>query len=412
MRLEQVYQTGLEGTRYLERYVNNVKSGSHGDWSDTNIRYSPHEGVENFPLPVFGLKPEMAIVLLANPDPRLMRQVVGKDVVKFFIHPDIATDEAYLDRLGIDSTDQIDDIYIVTPTSSTRTLLTQQPDFNFMIKTDLDKRHFRFIRRLKGSSVDHSVRISQELERVTALDTSITEYAFLPESLGIVAGDKNDGAGVLFREIIPRPFAKDSRTLVPYFSLYANDLKNPDDDPILIQLIQKNAVKGKEFEFFTNEVIGKIVRTWTYFASRYGLLLELHGQNTLLEIDENLKPQRIVHRDFQSIYLDKEVRDAQSMETPFTKHLAGQEQGTMKSTQYSIAYDHQVGDYLIDRLSKTFRAYYPQYTFDDVANRVKDMFREGFGNPLRVFPPETYTYGKQQGNDVNLIVQHNEPIYR
>ena len=256
------------------------------------------------------------------------------------------------------------------------------------------------------------MRISQELERITTLDPSITEYAFLPESLGVVAGDKNDGAGVLFREITPRPFAKDSRTLIPYFSLYANDLKNPDDDPILIQLIQKNAAKGKEFKFFTDEVIGKIVRTWTYFASRYGLLLELHGQNTLLEIDENLKPQRIVHRDFQSIYLDKEVRDAQRMETPFTKHLAGQEQGTTKPTQYSIAYDHQVGDYLFDRLSNTFRAYYPQYTFEDVASRVKDMFREGFGDPLRVFPPETYTYGKQQGNDVNLIVQHNEPIYR
>ncbi|MEK7106513.1 MAG: IucA/IucC family protein, partial [Patescibacteria group bacterium] len=394
-----------------ERYVNNVKEGSHSDWSDTDVRYSPHEGIEQFPVPVFGIKPDEATVLFANPDSRLTRDVLSKDVVKFFVHPDIASDLAYLEAVGITPESQLDEIYMVTPTSSTRTLLTQGREFEFMVKTDLDKRHYRFIRRLKGSSVDHSIRISQELERITSID-SFPEYAFLPESLGVVVGDKNEGAGVLFREVIPRPIVPENRVLIPYFSLYATDLKSPDDLPILIQLVQKNASQGKELEFFTNEVIGKIVRTWTHFATEYGLLLELHGQNTLLEVDEQLRPQRMIHRDFQSIYIDKEVRETKGLSLPVVKHVVGEEQGTTKPTQYSIAYDHQVGDFLFDRLSNTFRTYYSQYSYDDVAKRVREMFRSGFGNPRQVFPRETYTYGKQEGNEVNLIQKHTEAIYR
>ncbi len=183
MELKRVYQQGLEGTRYLERYVNNVKPGAHSEWSDTNIIYSPHEGIETFPAVVFGLKLEDVSILLASPDPRLVREVLGKDMVKFFSHPEMGSDKTYLQEVGIPEASRLEEeIYIVTPTASTRTLLTYDRDYNFMVKTDLDKRHYRFIRRLKGSSVLHSVQISQELERIT-LSENLQEQAFSSEKL-------------------------------------------------------------------------------------------------------------------------------------------------------------------------------------------------------------------------------------
>lgn len=297
MKLERLPIQELEATRHMERYVNNVKPGSHSDWSDTDIKYSPHEGIEEFPTPVYGLSPETATVIKANPDPELQKEILGKEVVKFVVHPELADDPEYMERVGIDPDTKLDEPYLVTPTASTRTLLTKGRDYNFMVKTDLDKRHYRFIRRLKGSSVDHSVKISQELERITSTEET-PEYAFLPESLGVVVGNKDNGAGVLFREITPRPLVPESRVLVPYFSLYVTDLKSPQDEPLLIQLIKQNAKAGKEAEYFIDTILGKVVRTWTHFATQYGLLLELHGQNTMLEVDSELKPQRIVHRDF------------------------------------------------------------------------------------------------------------------
>ena len=412
MRVERLQEQGLEATRYMERYVNNVK-GAHEEWSDTDIKYSPHEGVEDFPASVFELPSELTTVLTASPDPRLTREVIGKDVVKFFSHPEMGEDPTYLQEMGIPENTRLEEeIYTVTPTSSTRTMLTKDRDFNFMVKTDLDKKHFRFIRRLKGSSVAHSIQISQELSRIADLDDD-HEYSFLPESMGIVVGDKDKGAGVVFREVVPRPLVPDRRVLVPYFSLYAGDLKNPDDEPLLIQLIGKNASAGEELDFYTEEVLGKIVRNWTSFATKYGLLLELHGQNTLLEIDEQFRPQRIVHRDFQSIYIDADIRRQNGLLVPFDKHLVGEEAGTNRETQYSIAYDHQVGDFLLERLTKTFLEKYPQYTKEQITTRVQSIFRQGIPNPREFFPEETYTYGKQgENNDVNLVVKHEKGIYR
>ncbi len=194
--------------------------------------------------------------------------------------------------------------------------------------------------------------------------------------------------------------------------MYAKDLKNPDDLPILVQLIKHNSNPGEELDYFTEVILGKIVRNWTRFATQYGLLIELHGQNTLLEIDENLQPQRIVHRDFQSIYVDREIREQQGLPVPFQKHIVGEEAGTDRPKQFSIAYDHLVGDFLLDRLTNTFLEYFPEYSYQQVASNVKKIFRSGFPNADEVFPNQTYTYGPQVGNEVNLVVKHPEPIFR
>ncbi len=324
----------------------------------------------------------------------------------------MGNNKTYLQEVDIPETSKLEnEVYIVTPTASTRTLLTYKRDYNFMIKTDLDKRHYRFVRRLKGSSVLHSIQISRELERITSSE-SLEEYSFLPESIGIIAGDADKGAGVLFREIVPRPTVPNSRVLIPYFSLYAKDLKRPADLPLLIQLVKHNSIPGKELNYFTDVILGKIVRNWTKFATQYGLLIELHGQNTLLEIDENFRPQRIVHRDFQSIYVDRKIREQHRMSIPFQKHIVGEESGTDRPKQFSIAYDHLVGDFLLDRLTTTFLEYFPKYSYRDVTKNVKNIFRSGFPNANEIFPNRTYTYGPQIGNDVNLIIKHPQPIFR
>lgn len=54
MELKKIQENGIEATRYLERYVNNIK-GDHEIYSDTLSIYSPHEGVDSFPAPVFNL---------------------------------------------------------------------------------------------------------------------------------------------------------------------------------------------------------------------------------------------------------------------------------------------------------------------------------------------------------------------
>jgi len=408
MELKKIQENGIEATRYLERYVNNIK-GDHEVYSDTLPIYSPHEGIDYFPAPVFNLPREVVNIIQADPDPRLLCEIIGADV-KFVIHPNMLEDQEYLDRTGL-SEYTSEQSYIVSPTSSTRTLLTHDQPYTFMVKTDLEKRHYKFIRRLKGTSVEHSIAMSSELGSICK-DEALSEFAYLPESIGIIFGDEKTGAGVLFREIVPRPLVDDTRTLVPYFSLYANDIRNPEDRALLSQLIDLHSTKGQELAYFTEVILGKIIRNWTTLARDYGILPELHGQNTLLELNDNLEPERIVYRDFQGTYVDAKIREEKGLKLPFTKHLAGEESGTDRAKQFSHIYDHNVGHLLLERLTNTFIRDYPQYKYEQVTSEVATMFNSLFPEAKDIFPKETYKVGKVVNNEVVMEKTHDNPMFR
>ena len=323
------------------------------------------------------------------------------DVAKFFWHPDLPSPFE----------GKPDGFYTVSPTSSTRTLLTRNSIYNFMIKTDLDKRHFRFRRRLKGSSVSHSVKMNQDIADAVRI-SSISFYAYLTESIGFVYGDKNTGTGVIFREIIPRPVVNEPRQMIPYFSLYSRDDFFTQDMPILIELIELNS-HYDPLGFFVNIIIGLIQDTWVYFVSNRGILPEMHGQNILLEIDVRGIPKRIIHRDFQSLYSDKDIRNSKKL-PQFDKHVIGIEENITKHQQYSLVFDHFISKYLLERMVKTFVEFYKQYSFEDVARQIRQRFINIPNNILDVFPQTTYRFSKQPMKDNNVLVidTREKPIFR
>jgi len=305
----------------------------------------------------------------------------------------------------------VDGYIVVSPTSSTRTLLTRKLEHNFMAKTDLDKRHFRFIRRLKGSSVEHSITVNRDI-RLTTETGTIPFYAYLPEVIGLIYGDTQTGTGVIYRELKPRPLVSEPRILVPYFALYSHDGYSLQEKPLMFDLIERNNASDP-MEFFVNVLVGLVQDTWSYFVANRALLPELHGQNTCLEIDINGLPTRIVHRDFQSLYSDRERRNDLSL-PQFKKHHAGEEDNINKQQQYSLIFDHFISNYLFTRMVKTFVFLYPKYKFDDVAKQMKTRFRSIKGNPLDVFPDTTYRFGKQNmvGNEVTVENTGEIPLFR
>lgn len=409
MRLNEIPAGGLEATRYAERYVNTVK-GEHSKYSDTSVEYSPHEGIDEFAAPVFYMKPEDVRVLQADPNPDLAEEVMSDDVV-FIAHPEMLQHQDYLEKTGLDPKDADTERYTVTPTSSTRTLLTKDLPENFMAKTDLDRRHYKYIRRLKGSSVEHSVAISAEFDRLAADGLLPEEFAYMPESIGVTIGDHEKGAGVVYREPEPRPHAPDKRTLIPYFSLYAKDLKNLDDLTIMEQLVREHAKPGEELDFFVDALAGKAIRSWVKVVRNTGLLPELHSQNALLEIDEDLMPQRVVYRDFQSTYIDAEIREANGMDVPFTKHIAGTEEGTDKARQYSYVYDDSVGHFNLEKLTDSFTSSYPRYSTGTVESELRRIFRKEF--PFSdVFPEAAYRATVIKDNDVSLDLSPHQRLFR
>ncbi|OGM90696.1 hypothetical protein A2755_04090 [Candidatus Wolfebacteria bacterium RIFCSPHIGHO2_01_FULL_48_22] len=339
MKLTELdFGNSLKSTIYGERFINDTK-GHFEDYSEVDARYDPQCPAPYIDLPYTLLPSERVIVLQSEPSLELSGWTCVDGKYRFLWHPDVT-------RRGL----QIDGTVRSQPTSSTRTLLTENHP-RVYIKTDLNKKHFRFIRRLHRSSVEHSMAICNDLRDTCMNLPESSRYAFLPESLGLVVrGGDHEGSGVVFRETLPCPFAKDARVMMPYHSLYANDPRHPDDKPLLVQAVELHA-GGNALDYFVSEIVGPIIETWVFLVSTRGILPELHGQNALAEIDRNLRVRRVAHRDFQGTYSDARIRSNLGLPL-FTKHVAGSELGTTAGSQYSLVFDGMIGRYLLSRLTK------------------------------------------------------------
>ncbi len=393
----------LETTIYGERYLNDSK-GRFEDYSEVNPRFDPQGALPYVNLPYALMPEERCAVFTSEPSQGLLDWVrVGKDH-RFFWHPDVL--RPYLHIAGSARTQ---------PTSSTRTLLTERIElYQVYIKTDLDKKHFRFVRRLQRSSVEHSIAVCADLRELVATGAATERFAFLPESLGIVVeGGEHEGSGVIFREVTPVPAVQDSRTLLPYHALYASDSYSPQDVPLLVQLVQMHG-GGSPLEYFVSQIVGPILEVWVTLVSHRGLLPELHGQNALIEIDADLRPRRAVYRDFQGTYSDSGLRSARNL-IPFKKHTAGTEPGTTKQSQYSHVFDGMIGRYLLARLSRVFADHF-HIEYAAIAQAIAAYHQNIPDWNSADFPDTTYRFGgtaqTQVGNDVVLVNTGVPPEFR
>jgi hypothetical protein len=211
-----------------------------------------------FDAPFARVKQDTLIVFQDQPSQEVHDAIFENDTALFMWHPDVSSPFPAADGH-----------IVVSPTSSTRTLLTRKLAHNFMAKTDLDKRHFRFIRRLKGSSVEHSVAVNRDIRLATETG-AVPFYAYLPEVIGLVYGDMQTGTGVLYRELQPRPLVQESRILVPYFALYSHDGYFPQDKPLMFDLIERKSANDP-VGFFVNVLVGLVQDTWVYFVANRAL---------------------------------------------------------------------------------------------------------------------------------------------
>lgn len=402
MRLEDLdFNNPLKNTIYGERYLNDTR-GRFQDYSEVNPAYDPQGKISTVDLPYTLLTQDRCIVLKSQPSKTIEDWVRSGNQYRFFWHPDVERNG--FKKLGVARTQ---------PTSSTRTLLTEDEPHVY-VKTDLDKKHFRFIRRLQRSSVEHSIAINNDLRTLVDNMDPETRYSFLPESLGLVVrGGQHEGSGVIFRETTPYPFSSEERLMLPYHALYAEDPHKPDDKPLVVQIVETHGGTDK-VDYFAQNIAGPLLEAWVLLTSTRGLLPELHGQNSLAEIDTNFNIKRVVHRDFQGTYSDSRLRTNQGLPV-FTKHVAGNEPGTTVQSQYSHVFDGMIGRYLLLRLSNTFSRYFGT-DVSYLSEAIKSYHHSIYGWTEADFPSTTFRFGQpaslQVDNEVQLVDSGEKPLFR
>ncbi len=373
---------------YTERYVNQFKKVVN----EIPKEYCPIEGNSSFLIPHLNLTLDDRVSLfLANPREGVYNKIISGNNLKFYLHPEMVNE---INHNGL-----IWDT-IVEPTSSVRTVLPKEE--NYALKLHLNRRLSKYIRRLSRSSVKHSILISSEID--SALIRSPESFAYLPESIGVCYQD----IGMIVREMIPRPEVKDERVMVPLFSLYSRDLKKEGDDPLFVQLA---GLKNKDpLDYLIGKIIEPLFRNMGFFINNYGILLEPHGQNVLAEIDADFEIKRLVHRDFQSIYVDNEIRRTRELGTLVEKHIMGVE--CPKEISYSLVYDQFVGQYLFDNFVSLLNSYYC-ISEEKIIDSIRQIFNEYFD--LNLFPKGCYYFMKKEmfQNNNTVFDRFNEkPRYR
>jgi hypothetical protein len=369
--------------------------------------FHPRFGENTFTIPYYELDPKNTRLLTAkysNETEVILKK--GSDKISLFIHPDM---EIFA-RAAIGR--KPDNYILGAPTSSTRTLVFLEECPGLMVKTHLNRRISRFIRRLSENSIYHSIQVTNELQKASTDPNLPHDFGFFAESAGIIYKDnRNDeGWGCLIRERKAEPAKNWDGYAVPLFSLYSLDSKSQEDKPILIQL--GDFLNRDPFDILIENVVEPLICGWAFIYLNYGLILESHGQNTLLEIDDNFLPRRIIHRDFQSIPVDGEIRRSKGLRQIFDKHVIGQEDYP-NFLEQSLMYDHFIGDYLF-KFFEGFSVDYLGRSREKFRAIVKSIFRKYVPNQHEYFPKEHVVLkdGLAKDNAYELILADGAPVYR
>ena len=359
MKIDELTKNYIESFIYLERYVNQRYYSRFCNDSEVSGCYTPKKGVNSFFL--LSVAPEKTLTNNFNYKNSLFEI--------FFVHPDFPVKGAKKSNIT------------AFPTASTRTVLIR--DFNnqpFFVKLNLPKRISRFSRGLTSSSVDHSLKVALEVLEICKKNS---EFGCLYEP----AASCLRNFGCLFREFNASPRNRD-RFLIPMFSLYSYDLRNPSDELLIKQLSEKN---GLSVEEILRWILEKIVSFWFKSFLEKGLLLEMHGQNTLLEIDNSFNLKRVIVRDFTSTRIDKNIRNKNRLDINYRKKIIGKNSFFSRKKELSLVYDFLISHHFLSPLINVCSS---KYNIDTgkLEEFVRNIFRKHLSGKNSLFPKCCYGY--------------------
>jgi hypothetical protein len=225
------------------------------------------------------------------------------DAVLFPMHP-LALDDYREFLLRVGATDAAREGVCIwaVPTSSLRTLLAWPDgaaDRAVFVKTSLvspvvgDRR----VHRMRaGRSVALSALVANQLTELP------TQLSYLRESFAFAARSAPHSGSII--RCIPQEIISGHVRVAPLFSLIGGE---GERRPLLLAMLERAGTPPLQF---VDEMLCKpVARFWLELCMRFGLIIEAHGQDLLLELSTAGQPTgRFYYRDFEGMQVDWELR--------------------------------------------------------------------------------------------------------
>ena len=380
---------------YLERYRNGgTRSYSpHAAYSESGEGYRPAGGHPTFDLPTWELPLESLRLWKASPPADLARLVLPHDgVSRFFVHPQVleeCPEDRYLRRtlsLGRRCASTP-----VSPSASTRTLFVHGVAPAHALKVHFPFRVSRYRRRMRGEVVEQAVAVSRAMEDWSP--RAEPGFAFLREVIGVShpvvekAPSRGENWGYVVRDLTPFPHAGEVRHLVPGFALYGRDAFDDRLPPLLLDLADATDPAA----WTLDTILLPTVRQWIACYRDLGFILEPHGQNVLLEVNDAGAVTRLVHRDL-SVGIDMRRR----------RELALPDEGLNGYNRFddgifaSIAFDRFMGTHFFEYLLRPLLDRDARLEMEDFRSPCRSEFERLFPDHADYLPRTVHYFSEER----------------
>ena len=317
-------------------------------------------------------------------------------------------------------------------TVATRTVLTTYEHAPIFLKLDYPGIIGRCPRRLDRPQLHTSTFFSQTFDEWWDLGLFSDAFGYLPESFAMLwkFDADEDAVGLIGREFTPRPLVNDRRICIPFFALPSCNQACPDEPSLLTQIIRLNTsttVTSRDVFLQITGLIFEAIQSlfaWGQTSDRtltkYRLIHDCHGQNLLLELDEQGKPRRVIFRDFQHIYPvvydDSASVDSLVGHNPFAKILNLLMDPDYVPCKLSQLIDHKLGKYVIEQLVDEFCAHF-DCDRDMLITEIRSQFLTLLGE-LHTLLPKDRWYRRSDGMEydqygrIRLVKGEGTPLLR
>jgi hypothetical protein len=397
---------------YLDRYRNEGTRvySPHAGYTEALPEYRPDSRAPSFRLPSFQVPLSELNLYEAGPDPALRDLYISPSTATFFVHPQLHQShqaDPYLERVR--RCPQSPRETLVSPSSSTRTLYVLEAEPSHALKVHFPFRVSRYGRRMRDEVVEQAINVSRELQ--AGIGSMDAQFSYFREVMGITfknlepESPRAENWGFLVREMRPYPHESEERALIPGFALYGRDFFQPESPPLIFHLLE-----GKHpATWVLEQIMFPIIRHWVSCYLNFGLLLEPHGQNVLLEMGEDGKVRRLVHRDLNLGIDNRRQRDLGIIAETENSY------NRMETGDFSsIAYDKFMGGHFFDQLVGTLLQWDPTFQEEDFREpcrtefaRVFPLHEEYLPRTIKYFTERRDEFGKPLFEDT-----HQAPRWR
>jgi hypothetical protein len=347
MKLDEIATNPRLALTVMERYVNEGSPSGFTFINTTSEHTRPRGSVTSFHLAEVVPRDGVLTHNLGQIPLSLFTESSRAD--SMFVHPDML---GHPKLLPVGKWEDQLSWFEVEPTASPRTVRLRTEDPDGYVKLHYEGHLSRIVRQLTLKHAQAALETDRILASLIDSGSMPASFAYYRE-VGARVYQLSDAGTETYWGMVWRPAqvygSQGQRIayLVPAFSLFSQDCREPEANTVLWQLGEVHA--SNKVQFLVEELLFPLVRGYFAMILQAGLQGEWHAQNVVFGFDESWHCIATVLRDMESVDRDLPlmVRTGTSVDLHSYPYKCLERHGAIYPIRHSFMFDYKFGEYLL-----------------------------------------------------------------